>query len=251
MHVSYTVMGTLWTLKSSHSGLSLYSKDSLAYGTAYYAISLGVNVVLTALIVARFLMYRRTHLAHLPAEHTLQYLSLASFIVESAALYSVFAAAFLVSYALNKPINQVWLGFAQAAQVGTLHVPDWNKLDVCVYVSLTSRMYTCVSPIDANEPMHTNRQQQVATYLIIYRVVDGKAWTRMTIDSAVLTSMNFSTQKSSEANRRHGSQWRRDRAAAASVELTRDSSLGEFNAVESDPDRVESGELTKTRTCEV
>ncbi len=64
MHVSYTVMGTFWTLISSHSGLSLYSKDSLAYGTAHYAISLGVNVVLTALIVARLLMYRRTHLAH-------------------------------------------------------------------------------------------------------------------------------------------------------------------------------------------
>ncbi len=110
-------MGTLWTLQSSHPGLSLYSKQPLAYGTAYYAISLGVNIVLTFLIVARLVMYRRTHLAHLPAEHAQQYLSLATLIVESAALYTAFAIAFLVSYGMNNPINQIWLGFAQAAQV--------------------------------------------------------------------------------------------------------------------------------------
>ncbi|KAI0658354.1 hypothetical protein C8Q70DRAFT_1054946 [Cubamyces menziesii] len=110
------VMGTLWTLQSSHPGLSLYSKQPLAYGTAYYTLSLGVNIILTFLIIGRLLMYRRTHLAHLPAAHAQQYLSLATLIVESAALYTVFAIAFLVSYAMNAPINQVWLGFASGAQ---------------------------------------------------------------------------------------------------------------------------------------
>ena len=63
------------------------------------------------------LRVRRAHAAHLPPEHTQHYLSLATLIVESAALYSAFAIAFLVSYALDAPINQIWLGFAQAAQV--------------------------------------------------------------------------------------------------------------------------------------
>ena len=116
---STIVMGTLWTLQSSHPGLSMYSKEPLAFGTAYYALSLGVNIILTILIVARLLMYRRTHLEHLPAEHAQHYLSLATLIIESAALYTCFAIAFLVSYALNKPINQIWLGFAQAAQAST------------------------------------------------------------------------------------------------------------------------------------
>ncbi|KAI0352273.1 hypothetical protein OH77DRAFT_1428820 [Trametes cingulata] len=148
MLVASFVMGTLWTLQSSHPGLSLYSKQPLAYGTAYYTISLGVNIILTALIIARLLMYRRTHLAHLPPEHAQQYLSLAALIVESAALYSVFAIAFLVSYAMNAPINQIWLGFASGAQ-------------------------------------------PIATYLIIYRVADGTAWTKDTMNSQTLTSMNF------------------------------------------------------------
>ena len=115
-----TVMGTIWTLQSSFPGLSLYSKQPLAFGTSYYAISLGLNIVLTVLILVRLLMYRRTHLAHLPSGHAQQYLSLATLIIESAALYSIFAIMFLVSYAMNKPINQVWLGFAQAAQVPRL-----------------------------------------------------------------------------------------------------------------------------------
>lgn len=35
--------------------------------------------------------------------------------------------------------------------------------------------------------------QQVATYLIIYRVADGTAWTKKMLDSATLTTINFKT----------------------------------------------------------
>lgn len=121
-------MGTVWTLQSSFPGLSLYSKQPLAFGTSYYAISLGLNIVLTGLILVRLLLYRRTHLAHLPSGHAQQYLTLATLIVESAALYSIFAIMFLVSYAMNKPINQVWLGFAQAAQVPRFFHPPHSAL---------------------------------------------------------------------------------------------------------------------------
>ncbi|KAI0778961.1 hypothetical protein BD413DRAFT_513116 [Trametes elegans] len=148
MLVASFVMGTLWTLQSSHPGLSLYSARPHAYGTAYYTISLGTNIILTVLIILRLLHYRRTHLAHLPAAHAQQYLSLATLVVESAALYSVFAVAFLVSYAMNAPINQIWLGFATAAQ-------------------------------------------PISTYLIIYRVAAGTAWTRATMDTHTLTSTHI------------------------------------------------------------
>ncbi|RDX50536.1 hypothetical protein OH76DRAFT_455853 [Lentinus brumalis] len=110
------VMGTLWTLQSSQPNLSMYSAQPLAFGIAYYTLSLGVNIILTSFIILRLMFYRRTHLAHLPPQHAKQYLSLATVIIESAALYSVFSVAFLVSYAMQQPINQIWLGFAQAAQ---------------------------------------------------------------------------------------------------------------------------------------
>lgn len=110
-------MGTLWTLQSSQPGLSLYSALPLAYGTSFYSISLGLNIILTILIIVRILFYRRHLLKSLPEEFASHYVSLATIIVESAAIYSIFAILFLITYAVNNPANQVLLAFASTAQV--------------------------------------------------------------------------------------------------------------------------------------
>ncbi|KAJ7207292.1 hypothetical protein B0H12DRAFT_1034584 [Mycena haematopus] len=114
--VASFVMGTLWTLESSQPTLSLYSAVPMAYGTAYYAISLSVNIILTLLIIGRLIAYRRTLLESLPAELATHYISLATVIIESAALYTIFAILFLITYAINNPTNQVWLGVASGCQ---------------------------------------------------------------------------------------------------------------------------------------
>ncbi len=43
------------------------------------------------------------------------------------------------------------------------------------------------------------------TYLIIYRVADGTAWTwtKNPMDSAALTTMNFNTRNGTEANKKN------------------------------------------------
>ncbi|KAJ7642904.1 hypothetical protein B0H17DRAFT_959946 [Mycena rosella] len=109
-------MGTLWTLQSSQPTLSMYSKLPMAYGTSYYAISLGANILLTLLITGRLVAYRRTLLETLPPDLARHYISLGTVIVESAALYSIFSILFLVTYAVNNPTNQIWLAVASAAQ---------------------------------------------------------------------------------------------------------------------------------------
>ncbi|KAJ6491671.1 hypothetical protein C8R47DRAFT_436625 [Mycena vitilis] len=109
-------MGTLWTLESSQPSLSLYSALPMAYGTAYYAISLSTNIILSLLIIGRLISYRRTLLESLPKELASHYISLATVIVESAALYSVFAVLFIITYAVNNPSNQIWLAVASACQ---------------------------------------------------------------------------------------------------------------------------------------
>ncbi|KAF8971758.1 hypothetical protein BDZ97DRAFT_1143843 [Flammula alnicola] len=131
------VMGTLWTLQSSQPGLSLYSALPMAYGTSYYVISLSVNIILTILITIRLLLYRRRLLESLPSAHGSHYVSLATIFVESAALYSIFALIFIVTYAINNPINQIFLSVASSAQ-------------------------------------------QIASYLIIYRLAEGRAWNQGT-----------------------------------------------------------------------
>lgn len=110
-------MGTLWTLQSSQPTLSMYSALPMAYGTSYYAISLSVNIILTCLITFRLVKYRREIVRSLPKDYASHYLSLAAIIVESAALYSLFAILFLITYAISDPTNQVFLGTASAAQV--------------------------------------------------------------------------------------------------------------------------------------
>jgi len=142
------IMGTLWTLQSSKPGLSLYSALPLAYGTSYYAISLGANIILTILISARLLMYRRAVVDILPKEHANDYVSLFAILVESASLYSIFALIFLITYALNQPVNSVFLTIASFTQ-------------------------------------------QIANYLIIVRVAQGRAWHRET-PAETNTSIRFS-----------------------------------------------------------
>ncbi|KAH8106920.1 hypothetical protein BXZ70DRAFT_965721 [Cristinia sonorae] len=140
------VMGTLWTLQSSQPTLSMYSKLPMAYGTSYYAISLSVNIILTLLIIVRLIMYRREIAKSLPADYASHYTSLAALFVESAALYTLFAILFLITYAIDNPTNQVFLGMAAAAQ-------------------------------------------QIAAYLIIYRLANGTAFGTNTMSGATLTSV--------------------------------------------------------------
>jgi hypothetical protein len=111
------VLGVLWTYQSSQPGLSLYSTLPLDIGTAYYATSLGVNILLTALIILRLLLHRRAVLRILPADYTKNYLSVTAIVVESVVLYSIFALAFIITYAINNPMNQVFMYMGSACQV--------------------------------------------------------------------------------------------------------------------------------------
>ncbi|PFH49790.1 hypothetical protein AMATHDRAFT_4555 [Amanita thiersii Skay4041] len=131
-------LGTIWTLQSSQPGLSLYSSAPIAFGTAYYIISLSVNITVTILIIVRLVMHRRAIVQTLPEEHAKHYLSLATVVIESAALYSVFALIFIVSYAINNPINQIFLAVSSSCQ-------------------------------------------QIAGYLIILRLAQGRAWSPATL----------------------------------------------------------------------
>ena len=107
----------MWAYQSSRPGLSLYSQLSIEIGTAYYVTSLGVNLLLTILIITRLLLYRRAVLKSLPAGYTKHYISVATIVVESVFFYSVFALAFIITYALKIPMNQIFMYMGSACQV--------------------------------------------------------------------------------------------------------------------------------------
>ena len=79
--------------------------------------SLGVNILLSALIILRLLLHRRAVLKILPTDYTGHYLSVATIVVESVLLYSIFALAFIITYAIDNPMNQVFMYMSSACQV--------------------------------------------------------------------------------------------------------------------------------------
>jgi len=142
-------LGIIWVLQSSQPGLSFYSKVPLAFGTAYYALSIGMNVILTILITGKLLLYRRRFKnASGAADPVNFYTSLLTIFVESAGLYTIFAICFLVTYAINNPINQIFFGFTTAGQ-------------------------------------------QISAYLIVYRLADGTAWQKDTLEKKMVSTIQF------------------------------------------------------------
>lgn len=165
IYPNFAAVGVVFTIQSSTPGSSLYSETAVSFGLPYFVISLSLNIILTILIIARLLTYRRRINAVMGSEHGRDYTSLAALIVESAVLYSVFALAFLITYAINNPINQVFIGLVTPVQVSIiLKIQNAEKL---------------TSP------------QLIASYLIIYRVAQGRAWSRDTLTQPAPSSLRF------------------------------------------------------------
>ena len=146
----------MWAYQSNHSELYIYGQLSLYVGTAYVATTLSVNLLVTSLIITRLLLYRKAALKVLPAHHTNQYISVITIVVESVFLYSFFTIAFIITYALDNPMNRVFVFMGSAFQVrGPLVIQTrCNGLP---------------------------RSQQIAGYMIILRVAQGRAWTSNTL----------------------------------------------------------------------
>ncbi|KAL1950151.1 hypothetical protein VTO73DRAFT_5274 [Trametes versicolor] len=148
-----SVLGVLWVLTCALPELSTRLSTPLALGTAYCAVSLVLNIVLTGLITLRLFAYRRAHTKLMPADHGSQYLSLAAIVIESAAIALTFGVAFIVLFSLNNPgQNDFFIGCASGAQ-------------------------------------------QVAIYLVIYRVANGKAWSRDAPRLRTVTTLKFASHQ--------------------------------------------------------
>ncbi len=117
----------MWAYQSGRPDRNLYSQFSRYVGTIYYGTSLGVNVLLTILIIWRLLLYRKTILSTLPAHCTKDHLSVATIVIESLLLYSIFALPFIVTYTLNNPMNQVFMYMTSACQVRISQLSEYGS----------------------------------------------------------------------------------------------------------------------------
>lgn len=84
---------------------------------SYYVLSLSLNVIVTFLIAGRLLMYRYRMRTVMGIQHTSTYANVVAILVESAALYSVFAILFIVPFGLGHPIGNLFLQVVSQVQV--------------------------------------------------------------------------------------------------------------------------------------
>ncbi|KAF5366555.1 hypothetical protein D9758_008993 [Tetrapyrgos nigripes] len=92
-----------------HSDNSFWAETSIKLGIAFWSISLGLNIILTSLIAGRLLIARYHAKTLMGPRYGSHYLSVVSMLIESAALYSAWALAFLITFARGSPAQNLLL----------------------------------------------------------------------------------------------------------------------------------------------
>lgn len=103
-------------------GINLWTTISINLAIPYWAISIGLNVIITACITIRLLYMRHKIRKAMPGAGS-EYLSVTTMTVESAALYTVTGLIFLVSYGVNSPIQNLALPVLGQVQVRPVCCP--------------------------------------------------------------------------------------------------------------------------------
>ncbi|KAL1736337.1 hypothetical protein FB107DRAFT_221861 [Schizophyllum commune] len=109
MYITSFVLGILWLKQVGTADQSPWDSSGINFTIPYYSMSLALNILVTLLIVARLMLYRRRVRSALGSTHGMHYTSLAAMVVESAGIYSAYSLLFLVPFAMNHPLAQLFL----------------------------------------------------------------------------------------------------------------------------------------------
>ncbi len=168
---SPVVLAVLELVSSFSPGGFFFNGSAVNFGTPYYSLTIGLNVIVTALICYRLLSLSKLVKHTMGPENAKLYTSVASILIESAAPYSITGIIFLVPYArgdlVSVALGQVW------AKCTVRHPLMFESLQI------TSLIFA---------------HQCLAPQLIVLRVVSDRAWTRDTIDQVHTGGFSFSTR---------------------------------------------------------
>lgn len=108
---------------------------------AYLCLSVGMNILYTLLVTGRLLAMRNSIREVLGSEHSTTYTSVVAMLTESAALYSVLGAIYIVSFAVHSNIsNLIFLSIShvQVSLCGPVQLPGPSVArQTCSSISLT------------------------------------------------------------------------------------------------------------------
>ncbi|KZV85744.1 hypothetical protein EXIGLDRAFT_775283 [Exidia glandulosa HHB12029] len=105
--VGEVVSSILLFIALTTGGQVLNSDTSVKLLTAYFALSIALNILLTVVIVFKLMLVRRKVRTLIAS--SVQYLSVSAMLIESAALYSVAGIIFLVPWVSQNPVQNLVL----------------------------------------------------------------------------------------------------------------------------------------------
>ncbi|KAF9527837.1 hypothetical protein CPB83DRAFT_767901 [Crepidotus variabilis] len=119
MFMTSTILSIFLMVRITQPGITLWTKISINIATPYWAISIALNVLITAFISAR-LLYMRHTLRKLLSVNGKEYLSITAMLVESAALYSINGLVFLIGYSNGSTLHLALATLGQSQSIAPL-----------------------------------------------------------------------------------------------------------------------------------
>jgi hypothetical protein len=117
IYLGSTGLSLAFLIISSSDSLGLDSKTVQSLALAYWASSMGLNILVALMISARLFHYRSRMKQVLGKEHARYFLSVSAMLVESAALYAACSLATLLAYALGSGLLLVCIPVQGMIQV--------------------------------------------------------------------------------------------------------------------------------------
>ncbi|KAJ7065984.1 hypothetical protein B0H15DRAFT_758583, partial [Mycena belliarum] len=111
MYLGAIALSIIVLFQASRPNAHLWTSKTVDFGVPYYALSAALNVLLTAMITVRLLIYRRSLRKALGDEQadSVPYASIAGMLIESSALYAVVSILFLVPYGLKSDVSNIFI----------------------------------------------------------------------------------------------------------------------------------------------
>ncbi|KAG7451604.1 uncharacterized protein BT62DRAFT_883844 [Guyanagaster necrorhizus] len=119
IYLGTLAMGSLFLFQALRPGASLFSHLSVNFGVPYFAMTAGLNVLISLLIAGRLLMYRRQLNRLFGREYAAAapYVSAAALVVESSFIYAINSICFVIPYGLGSHVANIFLPLQALAPV--------------------------------------------------------------------------------------------------------------------------------------
>jgi hypothetical protein len=121
----------------SNSVHTFWDSVSTKFGIAYASLTLSLNIILTLMIAGRLLRMKSLVKSALGGQASSMYTSVSAILIESAALYSTWLTAFLISYSLNNPVQNLLLPTFAQIQVDSFNILCHVKTEVFIVLFLS------------------------------------------------------------------------------------------------------------------